>query len=75
MSQKEATRPVVFDEKAADERKKRELYGENYRPPTNQSARKNAAPAQNAGGDNRFARKAANLQSNVFADVEDEATR
>lgn len=74
MSQKEATRPIVFDDKAADERKMRELYGDSgYRPPANQS-KKNTT--QNAsGGDNRYQRKAANLQSNVFADVEDEATR
>ena len=32
MSKKEETRPPVFDDKAADQRKAKELYGEGYRP-------------------------------------------
>lgn len=74
MSQKEQTRPPVFDDKAADDRKYRELYGDSgYRPATNQSAKKANGAA--VGGDNRYQRKAANLTSNVFAGTEDDATR
>ena len=32
MSKKEETRPPKFDQKAADMRKAKELYGEGYRP-------------------------------------------
>lgn len=32
MSKKEATRPPKFDETAAQMRKARELYGDNYQP-------------------------------------------
>ena len=58
ISKKEETRPVVFDNSGADERKARELHGANYKPPPKSPA---MAKAQTPGNFNSRSMKAQNL--------------
>ena len=68
MSIKEATRPPVFDDKAAEERKQAELYGTSkYAPQQRTQVGMNQLKEQKNTGDNRYSRKANELQSNVLA--------
>jgi len=46
ISQKESTRPPVFDERAADERKNRELYGNSNYEPVKRVMARDFVPAQ-----------------------------
>ena len=68
LSKKEATRPPVFDDKAADERKMNELYGNSKYAPVGKAQK----ATDNGNGDNRKDRKANHLQSSILTHQDEE---
>ena len=72
MSKKEETKPPKFDQKAADMRKAKELYGEGYRPSKSPLVPKEKVRQgvtnvlDEKPKDTRYERKGQNLQSSIL---------
>lgn len=78
ISKKEATRPPTFNEAAAEMRKAREIYGENYKPnkqpliPKEKVSKGVTNCLDDGPQPNRKMRKADNLQSQVLTHQDDD---